>query len=219
MISRIVLADDHPIVRQGLRTLLESQPEFQVVGEAENGLTAISLVEQLKPDILILDIMMPGLNGLEVVKRVRQNTPQTQVVVLSLHSNEPYVLEALRSGAAAYVLKASSNASLIEAVKAVSLGRHYLSPPLSERAIELYIEQANGGNEPEEDGYTILTTREREVFQLIAEGLSNAQVGEKLTISPRTAETHRTNIMRKLHLHNENELVRYAIQRGVIAGE
>ena len=219
MISRIVLADDHPIVRQGLRTLLESQPEFQVVGEAENGLTAISLVEQLKPDILILDIMMPGLNGLEVVKRVRQNTPQTQVVVLSLHSNEPYVLEALRSGAAAYVLKASSNASLIEAVKAVSLGRHYLSPPLSERAIELYIEQANGGNEPEEDGYTILTTREREVFQLIAEGLSNAQVGEKLTINPGTAETHRTNIMRKLHLHNENELVRYAIQRGVIAGE
>lgn len=214
MISRILLVDDHPIVRQGLRSLLESQPNYEVIGEAEDGLAAIEAVEQLRPDVLVLDVMMPGLNGLEVIKRVHQSAPQTQVVVLSLHANEPYVLEALRSGAAAYVLKASSNDNLIEAIKAVAAGKRYLSPPLTERAIEKYIEKA--ANNLEEDGYRILTAREREVFQLAAEGLSNTQIAKRLVISPRTAETHRANIMRKLRLNSEGDLVRYAIQHGIV---
>lgn len=211
----IVLADDHPIVRQGLRTLLEGQPEYLVVGEADDGLKALDLVEELKPDVLIVDVMMPGLNGLEVTKRVRQRVPQTQVIVLSMHSNEPYVLEALRSGATAYVLKATSTASLLDAVKAAVNGQRYLSPPLTERAIEAYIQKAATPSE-EVDGYKILTTREREVFQLAAEGLSNPEIANRLSISPRTAETHRANIMRKLQLRTENELVRYAMQRGII---
>lgn len=211
----IVLADDHPIVRQGLRTLLEGQPDYQIIGEAEDGLKAIALVEELKPDVLIVDVMMPGLNGLEVTKRSRQRVPQTQVVVLSMHSNEPYVLEALRSGATAYVLKATSTVSLLEAVRAAVNGQRYLSPPLTERAIESYIQKADAPS-ADVDGYKILTTREREVFQLAAEGVSNPDIAKRLSISPRTAETHRANIMRKLQLRSENELVRYAIQRGII---
>lgn len=215
-VTRIVLADDHPIVRQGLRTLLESQPSYQVVGEAEDGLKALELVEQLKPDVLIVDIMMPSLNGLEVVKRVHKLLPQTRIVVLSLHSNEPYVLDALNSGASAYVLKATSIISLVEAVQAAVKGQRYLSPPLSERAIEAYLQKAADAS-AEVDSYKLLSAREREVFQLAAEGLTNPQIAERLSISPRTAETHRTNIMRKLRFHTENELVRYAIQRGIIS--
>ena len=214
--TTIILADDHPIVRQGLRTLLETQLDYKVIGEASDGLEALALVEQLKPDVLIVDVMMPGLNGLEVTKRIRKQLPQTQVVVLSMHANEPYVLEALRSGASAYVLKATSTASLVEAVRAAATGQRYLSPPLTERAIEVYLQKADEAN-TELDGYKMLTAREREVFQLVAEGLANAEIAERLSISGRTVETHRTNVMRKLRLHTETELVRYAISRGIIS--
>lgn len=212
---RIILADDHPIVRQGLRTLLESQLGCIVVGEADDGISAVSLVESLQPDVLIVDVMMPGLNGLEVVKRVRERSPHTHTVVLSMHSNEPYVLEALRSGAVAYVLKATATASLVEAVRAAALGQRYLSPPLTDRAIAAYIQKADDANS-NLDGYKMLTPREREVFQLAAEGLSNTEIAERLTISPRTAETHRTSIMRKIDLHSQSDLIRYAVQRGII---
>jgi two-component system, NarL family, response regulator NreC len=217
-ITTIVLADDHPIVRQGLRALLESQPGYSIIGEAEDGLSAVKLVEDLKPDILIVDVMMPGLNGLEVVKRVRERLPLTKIVVLSMHANEPYVLEALRSGATAYVLKATSTSNLLEAVKAAANGQWYLSPPLSDRAIANYIQKADHAN-PELNNYKMLTSREREVFQLTAEGLSSAEIGERLSISPRTAETHRTNIMRKLDLRSQHELVNYATQQGLISRE
>ncbi len=212
---RIVLADDHPIVRQGMRTLLESQLNYEVVGEADDGLAALEMVERLRPDVLIVDVMMPGLNGLEVTRRVRERLPQTRVVVLSMHSNEPYVLEALRNGATAYVLKATSTTSLVDAVRAAATGQRYLSPPLTERAIDAYINRADDTSS-ELDIYKTLTTREREVLQLAAEGLSNPDIGDRLSISPRTAETHRTNLMRKLKLHSQTELVRYAMQRGLI---
>lgn len=215
----IVLADDHPIVRQGIRALLDTQPDYEVVAEVDDGLAAIETVERLKPDVLIVDVMMPGLNGLEVTRRVRERLPQTRVIVLSMHSNEPYVLEALRNGATAYVLKATSTSSLMEAIQAAAAGKRYLSPPLTERAIDAYIQRAKtvSSEWDKADSYEMLTTREREVLQLAAEGLSNIQIGERLTISPRTAETHRTNLMRKLKLRSQTDLVRYSMERGLIS--
>jgi two-component system, NarL family, response regulator NreC len=204
-VTNIIVADDHPIVRQGIRTLLESQLNYQVVGEADDGLMAVNMVEQLRPDVLIVDVMMPGLNGLEVTKRVQKSVPQTRVIVLSMHANEPYVLEALRSGATAYVLKTTSTQSLVEAVRAVTTGQRYLSPPLTERAIEAYIQKADEAV-LELDGYKMLTSGEREVFQLTAEGLNNSDIAERLSISPRTAETHRTNLLRKLKLRSQTAL-------------
>jgi two-component system response regulator NreC len=214
--TTIVLADDHHVVRQGLRTLLESEPDFRVIGEAGDGLEAIQLVEHLQPDVLVLDLMMPRLNGLEVTRQVGQRSPQTRVVILSMHSSEAYVMEALRHGAAGYVIKASSAADLIKAVHEVAAGRHYLSPPLSEHAIAAYIQKAK---EATLDNYETLTTREREVLQLAAEGHSNREIAERLSISPYTAMTHRANLMRKLDLHSQTDLVRYALQRGIVPME
>lgn len=211
--TTIVLADDHEIVRQGLRALLEAEPGFQVVGEAGDGLETIRLVEQLQPDVLVVDIMMPGLNGLEVTRLVGQYSAQTRVVILSMRANEAYVLEALRNGAAGYVLKAASISELVQAVHNVASGQRYLSPPLSERAIELYVQKAR---ETQSDPYETLTTREREVLHLVAEGYTNAEIAIRLSISPLTAMTHRANMMRKLNLHTQVDLIRYALQRGIL---
>ncbi len=211
---KIVMADDHPVVRQGLRAVFEAEADFSVVGETGEGLEAVRLVEELGPDVAVLDVMMPGLNGLEVARQIRQRCPQTRIVILSMHANDAYVLEALRHGAAAYVLKGSGPGELVRAVRDVVAGRHYLSPPLSERAIDAYRNQAQAqALEP----YDTLTTREREVLQLAAEGKHNADIAERLGISPRTAETHRTHVLRKLGLHSQTELVRYALRRGIIA--
>jgi DNA-binding NarL/FixJ family response regulator len=214
--TTIVLADDHHVVRQGLRTLLESESDFRIVGEAGDGLEAVQLVERLQPNVLVLDLMMPCLNGLEVTRQVSQRSPQTRVVILSMHSSEAYVLEALRHGAAGYVLKASSAADLIKAVREVAAGRHFLSPPLSEHAIAAYVQKAKDATL---DKYETLTTREREVLHLAAEGYSNREIAERLSISPYTAMTHRANLMRKLDLHSQTDLVRYALQRGMILME
>ena len=214
--TTILLADDHPVVRQGLRALLESEPEFAVVGEASDGLEAVGLVERLKPNVLVLDLMMPGLNGLEVARQVRQRAPKTRVVFLSIHANEAYVLEALRNGAAGYVIKDATTAELVRAVREVAAGRRYLSPPLSEHAIEAYLEKAKGAPL---DRYETLTTREREVLHLAAEGLSNPEIAARLGISPRTTETHRAHLMSKLGLHSQTDLVRYALRRGIIPRE
>lgn len=211
--TSIVLADDHQVVRQGLRALLEAESEFNVVGDAGDGLTAISLVDRLKPDVLLLDLMMPGLNGQEVARRVRKLSPTTRIVVLSMHSSEPYVMEALRNGAAGYVLKDASCADLIHAVREVMAGRRYLSPPLSERAIDAYQEKAKTAAWSR---YDMLTTREREILQLVAEGHTNNEIASRLGISPRTAETHRTHLMRKLQLRTHTDLIKYAIERGII---
>jgi two-component system, NarL family, response regulator NreC len=212
----IVLADDHHVMRQGLRLVLEAQEHFHVVAEAGNGLDTITLVERFNPCVLIVDVMMPGLNGLEVTRQVRQRASRTRVIVLSMYSNEAYVLEALRHGASGYVLKDAPADDLVHAVYEVVAGRRYLSPPLSERAIEAYLHKAQ---DTVLNPYETLTTREREVLQLAAEGRTNGDIAAALYISPRTVETHRANVMRKLGLQNQADLIRYALQRGLLPME
>ena len=214
MTVSILLADDHPIVRRGLRGLLENQADWQVVGEASNGAEAVEQVGRLQPNVLIVDLMMPEIDGLEVTRRVRQLSPQTHIIILSMYANEAYVLEALRAGAAGYVLKDSTAEDLAEAVRQVLTGRHFLSAVLSERAIQVYARQAadSAALEP----YDLLTEREREVFRLAAEGMNNHAIGKRLGISPRTAETHRTNLMRKLGFGSQSDLIRFAIRKGIL---
>jgi two-component system, NarL family, response regulator NreC len=211
--TTILLADDHTIVRRGLRAMLESEEDLAVIGEATNGLEVAECVNRLQPDVLVLDIMMPGLNGLEVTRKVSECSPQTRIIILSTYSNEAYVSEALRSGAVGYVLKAASTAELVHAVRAVMAGTRYLSPPLSDLAIEAYLRQTLPSPM---DLYSTLTAREQEVLQLAAQGSSNSEIGERLGISTRTAETYRANLRRKLNLHSQTDLIRYALQRGIL---
>ncbi|MBL8797654.1 MAG: response regulator transcription factor [Planctomycetia bacterium] len=212
----IILADDHQLVRQGLRALLAIEPDFQIVGEAADGLEVIALVEKLQPQVLVLDLMMPGLSGLEVTTQLSRKAPQTRIVMLSMHANEAYVLQALRNGAAGYVLKEAPAAVLTQAIREVAAGRRYLSAALSERAIEAYIQKAEA---TPLDLYDTLTAREREMLHLVAEGLSSGEIGRRLFLSPRTVETHRGSMMRKLGLHNQTDLIRYAMKRGILPME
>ena len=209
----IVLADDHPVVRRGLRSLLEVEPELTVVGEACDGLETIRLVERLRPDVLLLDLMMPGLSGLEALRVIRPRSPSTRVVVLSMHNNPAFVATALGLGATGYVLKGSDEADLVHAVREAAAGRRFLSPPVTDRAIDAYIEQARGAPG---DLHETLTPREREVLQLVAEGGTSGAIASRLHLSPRTVENHRANLMRKLALKNHSDLVRYALRRGLI---
>ncbi len=213
--TSIVLAEDHQVVREGLRALLESQPDFAVVGEAGNGREAPDLVARLRPDVLLLDLMLPDLNGMEVARQVQERTPTTRVIILSMHANESYVLEALRNGVSGYLIKTASSSEVIAAVRAVMAGKRYLSPPLSDRVIEAYAQQAR----PVADVYDTLTTREREVLHLAAEGRKNTEIAARLGISIRTVETHRANLMRKLNLQSHADLIRYAIRRGLLPPE
>lgn len=210
---RILLADDHQVVREGVRALLERQAGFTIVGEAADGLKVAGLVERLRPDVLILDLVMPGLSGLDVTREVARKSLATRIIVLSMHSSDAYVLQALRNGASGFVLKDASSTELIRAVGEVVAGRRYLSPPLSENAIAAYIKRAEGA---ELDVYDTLTSRERQVLHLTAEGLSNPAIGKRMQISPRTAETHRSRIMQKLGLRGKTELIAYALKRGLI---
>jgi DNA-binding NarL/FixJ family response regulator len=216
MPATVILADDHPIVRQGLRHLLEMQPNYTVVGEASDGLEASQMTERLRPDVLVVDMMMPGLNGLEVTRQVRQRSPGTRIIVLSMHNNEAYVLQALKRGASGYILKDSGPAEVVQAMDHVMLGKRYLSESISQNLIEMLLKQT--GHLPS-DPYEDLTNREREVFQLTAEGGSNSEIAERLCISPRTVEAHRANLMEKLGLHSQMDLLRYAVRRGVITLE
>lgn len=209
----ILLVDDHAIVRQGLRALLESEPNLKVVGEAGNGYDALELVKELRPDIMLLDVMMPNLNGLEVARQISKQFRFTRIIILSMYDDEGFVLEALANGALGYVLKDSNSSDLIKAIHEVTAGRRYLSSPLSDRAIAAYQTFARSGGV---EKYDTLTTREREVLQLTVEGFTNAEVAAKLGVSVRTAETHRANLMNKLDIHSQAELVRYAIKRGII---
>ncbi|MGI8918504.1 MAG: response regulator [Pyrinomonadaceae bacterium] len=212
--TTIVLADDHQVVRQGLKALLDAEPDLRVIGEAGDGLQAIKRVEMLSPRILVLDLMMPGLNGLDVTPQIKKCSPNTQVVILSMYSNEAYVLEALGSGASAYVLKDSSSDDLVHAVREAAAGRRYLSPPLSDRAIEVYRQRARATTL---DRYETLTAREKEVLHLAAEGCTSAEIAGRLGISVRTAETHRSNLMHKLDLHTQADLIRFALRRGIVS--
>jgi two-component system response regulator NreC len=215
MSIKIIIADDHPIVRDGLRAVLSGQKDFEILAETGDGLDAIRLVEQRQPDVLLVDLLMPGLGGLEVTRQVTQRAGDTRVIVLSMHSNEAYVLEALKNGASAYVLKGSASTELVRAVREAVGGRRYLSPPLSERAIEVYLQKARAAQTI--DRYDTLTTREREVLHLSAESHTNAEIAARLFISPRTVETHRANVMHKLGLRTHTDLIRFALQRGIIA--
>jgi DNA-binding NarL/FixJ family response regulator len=209
----LVLADDHHIVRQGLRALLKTVPDFELVGETADGREVLRLVERLHPDVLVLDLMMPGLSGLEVTRRVSHRGLKTQVVILSMHANEAYVVEALRSGATAYILKEADADELVRGIREAAAGRRYLSPPLSERTIEAYLRKTEAAAM---DALQTLTNREREIMQLAAEGHTSAEIAKRLFISPRTVETHRANLMRKLGVRNHAELIHYAIRRGMV---
>lgn len=209
----IVLADDHHVVREGLRSLLETELAAVVVGEAADGFAAADLAERLQPDVLVLDMMMPGLTGLEVTRRVCLRVPQTRVVVLSMHADEAYVREALRAGATAYVLKEAKAAEFVHAVREAAAGRRYLSPTLSERAIDAYIRQSEAATA---DLYDLLTDRERDVLHLAAQGHTGPEIAERLSLSARTVESYRANFMRKLGLRTQTDLVRYALRRGII---
>lgn len=209
----IIVVDDHPIVRQGLRHLLEAEPEFRVVGEAEDGIAAIQLLERLKPDILVLDMMMPSLNGLEVLRRLKNISPNTRTIILSMQSADAYVFESLKNGAAGYILKETGPSELVNAVRQVVLGNQYLSPKLSKR---IQTSSGQGILDVPSDAYDTLTAREREILQMTVEGRTSHEIGEKLTISPRTIEVHRSNFMNKLGIHNQAELIRFAIKRGIL---
>ncbi len=213
MTLRLVLADDHPVVREGLRALLDSEPDLEVVGQADHGKEVEGLVEQLHPDVVVLDLMMSGMGGLEVARQLAQRAPPTRVLILTMHQNEAYVLEALRSGAAGYALKQAEAGELPRAIREVAAGRRYLSPPLSEHALEAYARRGGAPGDP----YYTLSEREQEVLQLVAEGNSNAQIAAQLFISRRTVESHRAHVMKKLGLRSQVELALYAVRRGIVS--
>jgi two-component system, NarL family, response regulator NreC len=212
----IVLADDHHVVRQGLRTLLEGALDCSVVGEAADGRAAIELVKRLLPMVLVVDMVLPHLNGLDVIRQAQQIAPQTRIVVLSMHADESYVREALRAGATAYVLKESHADEFVQAVRQAAAGKRYLSPPLTERALDAYIAQSA---ETPFDLEETLTGREREVLVMAAQGGTTAEIAARLSLSGRTVEAYRARMMRKLGLRSQVDLIRYALRQGLIALE
>jgi len=212
---RIVLADDHVVMRNGLRLLLERQANFEVVGEAMDGRQTMEICDKLRPEVLVLDIAMPNLNGIEAARQISAKWPQTAIVILIMHSDESYVLRALKAGARAYLLKDSAEADLINAIRAVSEGKAFFSPAISKMLVEDYMRRLE--QRGVEDSYELLTTREREVLQLLAEGKSNKEVASMLNLSWYTVETHRGNILQKLNLHSVPELILYAVRKGVIS--
>lgn len=206
----VLLAEDHPVVREGLRAMLEAEGDFQVVGQTGNSSEVGGLVEELHPDVLVLDLIMPGIGGLNALRELVRRRLSTRVVVLSMYANEAYVLEALQNGAGAYVLKQSEAAELVRGIREVAKGRRYLSPPLSQRAVEAYAKRAKGTIATKE---AELTAREKEVLMLVGQGFTSAQIGERLFISVRTVESHRSNLTKKLGLHSQAEMVRTALRR------
>lgn len=213
-IITIFLADDHTIVRQGLAKLLEVEPDLQVVGEAENGREAVSKVEALKPDIVLMDIAMPMLNGIEATRQIKKICPQTRVIILSMHSHDRYINELFSLGASGYLLKNSNGTDIIKAIHAALKGDTYLSPSISRRVIEDYVSMKK--KSPQEFLYSQLTNREREVFQMIAEGRSTREISDILCVSPSTIKTHRSNIMEKLKMNNISQLIQFAIRLGIV---
>ena len=212
---RILLADDHNVMRRGLRLLLESQPGFVVVGEAADGYSAVEQAQAMKPDVAVLDIAMPRLNGTEAAQRIAEILPNTAIVILSMHSDESYVLRALKAGAKGYLVKDSAEGDLIEAIKAVSEGKAFFSPEVSRMLAEDYVREIR--TRGVEDSYELLTAREREILQALAEGKSNKDIAASLNLSLFTVETHRRNLQEKLNLHSLAELILYAVRKGIIS--
>jgi two-component system response regulator NreC len=212
---RILLADDHNVMRDGLRLLLERQPGFTVVGEAADGRQVVALAEQHRPDVVVMDIAMPNLNGIEAARRIVAHQPKVAIAILSMHFDESYVIRSLKAGARAYLLKDSAKADLIQAIEAISQGKSFFSPRISSILKEDYMRLIT--DRGMEDSYDLLTTREREILQLIAESKSNKEIANQLYLSLYTVETHRTHILRKLNLHSVPELILYAVRKGIIA--
>jgi DNA-binding NarL/FixJ family response regulator len=212
---RVLLADDHNLIRAGLRRVVESQPEFLVAGEAEDGRQAVAMAESLKPDVAVMDIGMPNLNGIEAARQIRAAQPETQIVMLSMHSDEGYVLRALKAGAKAYLLKDSAEADLARAIHATAEGKSFFSPAVGKVLLEDYMRKLQRTGK--EDSYELLTPREREILQLVAEGKSSKEVANLLNLSVYTVETHRARVMQKLNLRGIPELILYAVRKGIIA--
>jgi two-component system, NarL family, response regulator NreC len=212
---RILLADDHIVMRTGLRALLERQPNLEVVGESENGRETVALAASLRPDVVVMDVGMPVLNGIEATQTIVTQCPATAVVILSMHADESYVMRALKAGARGYLLKDSAAADLIGAIQAISQGKSFFSPKVSRIVAEDYVRVLK--QKGAVDSYDLLTSREREILQLLAEGKTNKEVATALNISPYTVETHRSHILQKLNLHNSAELVLYAVRKGIIS--
>ena len=211
--TTIVIADDHAIVRQGLRALLEDEHDVTVIGEASGGIETVNICNKLKPDILILDIMMGDISGIEVARQTSKTFPHTSIIILSMYDDKKHVLEALQAGAKAYVNKKAVSSELVNALREVLVGRRYLGPSLSEVVVDAYLENIKSSPT---DPYDLLSTREREVLHLAAHGHTNSEIADRLCISRRTVETHRANAMRKLNLNNHADLLRYALQRGIL---
>jgi two-component system, NarL family, response regulator NreC len=212
MDTKVLLADDHAILREGLRLVLDAQPGIAVVGEAEDGRQALEMVERLHPDVVVMDIAMPNLNGLEATRQIKRRFPQVRVVILTMHENQQYLVQIVKVGANGCVLKRSAGTELVTAVKAAARGESYFSPSIAGMLVEDY--RALLGRTPDDDD--ILTEREREVLQMVAEGKTNAEIADGLILSIKTVQTHRAHIMEKLDLHDRTDLVKYAIRKGMI---
>jgi DNA-binding NarL/FixJ family response regulator len=210
---RVLLADDHTILRDGIRSLLEDEPDIEVIGEAEDGHSAVRMTEQFEPDVVVMDIAMPLLNGLEATRQIKRNNPQVKVLILTMHENEEYIRQVLATGAMGYILKDAAARELLGAIRAVHRGEAVLSPAITRLVIEDYLRWGEPQPEVISNG---LSAREREVLQLIAEGYTNKQIGEILCISVKTVQAHRNNLMQKLDLHDRGELIKYAIQKKII---
>lgn len=214
---RIVIAEDHTILREGLRSLLSSNPSFEIVGEAEDGREAIKCVEKFKPDLILTDLSMPRMNGMEAIKEIKRESPTTKVLVLTVHRAEEYILATFRAGADGYLLKDSTHAELVMAVKKVLSGKHYISPEISEKVIEGYLDGRR--TLKTKSSWETLTQREREILKLIAEGYKSKGIADDLCISVKTVEKHRANLMEKLDLHSIQALTAFAIERGLVTKE
>lgn len=215
MTTTILLADDHMVMRSGLRMLLEKNADFEVVGEADDGRQAVKMAEELKPDVVVIDIGMPQLNGIEATRQIVAASPKTSPVILSMHLDEGYVMRALKYGAKAYLLKDSAEADLIRAIRAVRDGKSFFSPAVSRMLLEDYVRQLQQRGSV--DSYDLLSAREREILQLIAEGKTNKEIATSINLSLHTVETHRTHILQKLNLHSMAELILYAVRKGIIS--
>lgn len=214
MLTRVLLADDHSVVRQGLRVWLERSKSIEVVGEAADGREAVRLAEELQPEIVIMDVAMPLLNGIEATAQITRRSPQTRIIILSVHADESYILRALNAGAKGYLLKEATEEDLLPAVRTVQAGKPYFSPSIAKILLEDYVRMLQQNQL--QDSYDLLSQREKEVLQLLAEGKSNKEVAQILNLSPHTIDSHRTNLMQKLGLHNTAEIVLYAVRKSII---
>ena len=212
---KLLLADDHAVVRSGLRMLLEAQPDMEIIGEAENGRETIDKVLAFQPDIVLMDIEMPGMNGIEATRKIKEESPETAVLALTMYEDDQYFFEMLKAGAAGYIPKRAAPDALVNAIRTVKKGEVFLYPSMAAYLVEDYLQRDEAPEEDEAD-VVDLTTREREVLVLIAEGLSNGEISEKLVISIKTVDRHRENIMRKLNIHNRIDLVKFALKKGMI---